>query len=81
MARKFTVQDGIALQNEELAKWKTVLTDDIYQRLVKYVTRNNHEAETGFDVFRGDDISFTVKLIASNDTRITDIWDYQIANK
>lgn len=81
MAKEFTVQDGIAYQNEELAKWKTVLTDDIYQRLVKYVTRNNHEAETGFNVCRGGDIDFIVKLIASNDTRITDIWEYEIANK
>ena len=81
MAKEFTVQDGIAYQNEELAKWKTVLTDDIYQRLVKYVTRNNHEAETGFNVCRGGDIEFIVYLIASNDTRITDIWENKIANK
>jgi len=81
MAKEFTVQDGIALQNADLATWKTVLIDDVYQRLVKYVTRNNHEAETGFNVCRGSDIDFIVSLIASNDSRITEVWDYQICNK
>lgn len=55
--RKFTVEEGIETQNEQLAQWKSVLKPKVYAALEEYAKRNNHKAKDGFDVCRGSDLS------------------------
>jgi len=55
--KEFTVEEGIKYQMERLAKWKTVLIAEVYVALEEYATRNNHEAKSGYDVRRGDDLN------------------------
>ena len=54
---EFTVEEGIMIQNEQLAQWKTVLIDEVYAALEEYATRNNHKAKCGYDICRGSDMS------------------------
>lgn len=53
----FTVQRALNIQADQLAGWKSVLKDEVYQNLHEYATRYNHKAETGWDVPRGTDLS------------------------
>ena len=54
---EFTLQHGLEIQAEQLANWKSILIDEVYEALYEYATRLNHLAETGYDVRRGTDLS------------------------
>lgn len=54
---EFTIEDGIAIQAEQLAQWKTVLIPEVYEALEEYSKRNNHKAKCGYDICRGSDMS------------------------
>ena len=57
MEKAFTIELGLEVQAEQLAKWKSILLPEVYEALYEYATRYNHEAETGYDVRRGTDLS------------------------
>jgi len=55
---KFTVQDGIEIQKNNLIDWKYKLNDELYKALVAECERQNAlpNINNGFDVFRGSSI-------------------------
>ena len=53
---EFTIEDGIAIQTEQLAKWKTILIPEVYEALEEYSKRNNHKATWGYDICRGNEM-------------------------
>lgn len=57
MDEQFTVDDGIKVQANNLAKWKSVLKASVYKRLEARCTEmNSRELRNGYDVFRGCDL-------------------------
>jgi hypothetical protein len=48
-----TIEQGIQIQNEQLADWKKVLKDDVYEKLVLWTIEMNLKAKTGYDIRRG----------------------------
>lgn len=53
-------RDIISIQQEQLAEWKTVLTDEAYQQLKTYAeSRNEEHLKTGnaYYILRGNDLS------------------------
>ena len=57
MDNELTVEEGIAIQNEQLQKWKQLLKEDVYNWLEKKVTKENHLAKNGYQIVRGCYIS------------------------
>lgn len=57
-SKDFTVEKGIEVQTEQLAKWKKILNYHTYFQLdLECMKRNaSPELETGYDVFRGSHI-------------------------
>jgi len=55
--KAFTIELGLEVQAEQLAKWKSILLPEVYEALYEYATRNNSEARTGWDIRRGSDLS------------------------
>jgi hypothetical protein len=53
---ELSVEKGIKIQNEHLARWKTVLSEKVYNELVEWATSTNGEAMDGMDIRRGDDL-------------------------
>ena len=60
---KFTVKQGLAIQSKNMAFWKKLLKKKHYQTLEEVVARRNKEinAQDGYDVYRGEDISTSVQ--------------------
>lgn len=52
-----TIDCGIEIQTMQLAKWKEILKDEVYNDLVTYGTRNNSIAKSGYDICRGCDLT------------------------
>ena len=50
---EFTVEQGIAVQREHLAEWKTILKSKAYKALEQYATKDNDKAMNGYDICRG----------------------------
>lgn len=59
--RKFSVEEGIEVQTEQLKEWKSVLIPEVYEALEEYAKRKNHLAQSGFDICRGTDLSSYIK--------------------
>jgi hypothetical protein len=55
--KEFTVKDAIAIQNEQLAKYKKLLRDKVYIALSIYARKDNHLATCGNDICRGTNLS------------------------
>lgn len=53
----FSVKDGIEIQTEQLKDWKKVLQPKVYKSLVKFATKDNSKAKTGYDICRGTDFT------------------------
>jgi hypothetical protein len=66
MENTFTVADGIATQTAQLKQWKSILKYDVYEKIEKQATANNHKAKTGYDICRGCDILNLVMNIRPN---------------
>lgn len=53
----FSIKSGIAVQAEQLARWKRVLTRSAYSKLAAYLAAENAKLDpkkhTGYDVVRG----------------------------
>lgn len=54
---EFTVEQGIRVQRQQLAEWKSVLRPEAYDALVEYATRDNARAKDGHDICRGTSLS------------------------
>lgn len=52
----FTLEDGIAVQTEQLKHWEKVLKPDVYADLKAHCLGKNKTATDGFSVFRGSDM-------------------------
>lgn len=62
---EFTVEQGIAVQREHLAEWKTILKSKVYKALEQYATENNDEARDGYDIRRGNTLDNFVSNYAA----------------
>jgi hypothetical protein len=51
--KEFTIEEGIEIQKEHLAGWKTVLITEVYEALEEYALRDNDKARSGYSVCRG----------------------------
>jgi hypothetical protein len=60
MKPEFTIEEGIKVQTEHLAQWKTILIPEVYEALEEYTKRDNDKAQTGHDVRRGVDLDFYI---------------------
>jgi hypothetical protein len=56
-----TVEQGIQIQNEQLADWKKVLKEEVYRELALWTMETNLEAKTGYDIRWGYDLSSWVQ--------------------
>jgi hypothetical protein len=56
-----TIEKGIQIQNEHLSLWKKVLKEDVYEKLALWTMEKNLEANTGYDIRRGSDLSAWVQ--------------------
>lgn len=54
---KFSVQDGINIQQEQLKNWGKILTQPAFDALKKHVEKKNTTAKDGFEIIRGSDMS------------------------
>jgi hypothetical protein len=54
---KFTVQNGIEVQINQLNDWKQLLKDDVYLALEIFAKRYNDKAQSGTDIKRGTDLN------------------------
>lgn len=57
--RLFSIQDGLLCQKCDLDRWKKLLNEGIFNRLLEECQNRNallNETSNGFDVFRGDDM-------------------------
>ena len=52
----FSIEEGIACQTYDLRLWKSVLTEDSYNRLEVIAKENNHTATSGYDICRGQSL-------------------------
>lgn len=57
VAETFPVESGLAIQRADLARWKSVLKPEIYEKLEPMVIVDNDKAKSCYDVCRGDDIT------------------------
>jgi hypothetical protein len=57
MTNTFTIEQGLQVQRRHLYDWKTVLKDNVYEKLVEWATSTNGEAKTGYDIRRGSSLS------------------------
>ena len=56
-----TVAKGIQIQQQHLSEWKRVLKEDVYEKLALWTMETNLEANTGYDIRRGSDLSAWVQ--------------------
>jgi hypothetical protein len=56
-----TIEKGIQIQNEHLSLWKKVLKEEVYNKLALWTMEKNLEANTGYDIRRGSDLSAWVQ--------------------
>lgn len=63
--KEFTVEEGIAVQTENLNAWKLVLKEEIYLRVEKWSKETNDQAKNGYQIRRGGDISCYINNIAT----------------
>lgn len=54
---KFTKEELLAVQSEQLAEWKATLNPVTYQALVEWVEACNKEAKTPNDIVRGTQLT------------------------
>lgn len=80
MEKEFTVEQGLKIQAEQLAEWKTILKPEVYTRLEKWATKFNKYATKGEHITRGCDFSnFTGNIMLGHaDNKITQNIQWQI---
>lgn len=72
---KFTVEQGKAIQRDQLAAWKVVLKDGVYDALIKAVEEEERKSppRDGYDVLRG----WRLEMIIFNPQKRSTITDMQ----
>lgn len=55
--KEFTTEKGIAVQNNDLARWKTKLKSEVYNDLVEYAQATNQRCTNGYQIRRGSDLT------------------------
>ena len=61
MERKFTLEDALKIQKEQLDRWSFVLNDIAYRCLLdECEIRNRQGYKSPFNVFRGDEMSYFI---------------------
>ena len=61
MNQELSVAKGIQIQQQHLSEWKIVLKEDVYEKLALWTMETNLEANTGYDIRRGSDLSAWVQ--------------------
>jgi hypothetical protein len=61
MNQELSVAKGIQIQQQHLSEWKIVLKEDVYEKLALWTMEKNLEANTGYDIRRGSDLSAWVQ--------------------
>jgi hypothetical protein len=56
-----TIAKGIQIQQQHLSEWKRVLKEEVYRELALWTMEKNLEANTGYDIRRGSDLSAWVQ--------------------
>jgi len=56
MRTEFNVAEAIEIQTRQLKKWKSKLLPHVYQALESAAHTNNEFADSGYEIFRGDDM-------------------------
>jgi hypothetical protein len=56
-----TIEKGIQIQQQHLSEWKHVLKEDVYEKLALWTMEKNLEANTGYNIRRGSDLSAWVQ--------------------
>lgn len=58
----FAVERGLAIQADNMRKWKSILIPEKFEELKKFIEGiNKREMRSGYDVFRGIDIDIWIK--------------------
>ena len=52
MNQELSVAKGIQIQQQHLSEWKTVLKEEVYNKLALWTMEKNLEANTGYDIRR-----------------------------
>jgi hypothetical protein len=53
---KFTMEDALKIQNEQLAEWKGKLIPECYDALFDFATKHNFMTHNPYDLIRGKDL-------------------------
>jgi hypothetical protein len=53
---KFTIAEGLKMQENHLKEWKSVLSAEAYEKLEKLAKVDNSKATSGYDITRGQDL-------------------------
>lgn len=56
-SHELTIEAGIAIQSQQLARWASVLNAEAFAALFIAATKDNHKARTGYDICRGDSLT------------------------
>lgn len=56
-----SIEDGIKVQDEQLADWESKLNKVVYDALFKYAKKDNDKALSGFDIVRGQNLATFVQ--------------------
>ncbi len=59
-SKRFTVIDGLKMQENHLKEWKSVLSTEAYEKLEKLAKVDNDKATSGYDIVRGQDLYIIV---------------------
>ena len=54
--KEFTIENGIEIQSMQLAGWKELLKDEVFEDLKTWATENNHLKTNGYAIVRGTDL-------------------------
>jgi hypothetical protein len=60
MKTVFSIQNALVFQKQDLARWERVLKPEVYEKIRLMTTAQNHLAQTGYDICRGDSITYFV---------------------
>ena len=65
----FTIEKAIAIQTEQLNKWKKILKKSVYIDLVIFATKNNKTISNPYLITRGSDLSSFIANYKNNENK------------
>jgi len=69
MSKKFTTENAIKIQTEQLEGWRKLLKKSVFEDLKAWATENNSFKMDGTDVIRGSDLDNYVANYIHNKKR------------